>query len=98
MASATTSGPTSNGSLWMVSPGAVARSTTRRRYYAACVAARAGCGQGQDAADVDEKGRAGFRQQARDWLGAELEARRRPWKEEPAQALHLVQDLENWLM
>jgi hypothetical protein len=70
---------------------------TRRRYYAACVAARAGCGQGRDAADVDEKGRAGFRQQARDWLGAELEARRRLWKEEPAQALPLVHDLKNWL-
>jgi hypothetical protein len=50
---------------------------TRLRYHAACAAARAGCGQGRDAADLDEAGRAGWRRQALAWLRAELEARRR---------------------
>jgi hypothetical protein len=37
----------------------------------------AGCGQGRDAADLDEESRAGFRHQALGWLRAELEAQRR---------------------
>jgi hypothetical protein len=49
----------------------------RHRYHAACAAARAGCGQGRDAADLDEASRAGWRGQALAWLRAELEARRR---------------------
>jgi hypothetical protein len=48
-----------------------------QRYYAACAAARAGCGRGRDAADLDDTSRAGFRRQALDWLRADLEARRR---------------------
>jgi hypothetical protein len=46
-------------------------------YYAACAAAQAGCGQGRDAADLDDKSRAAFRCQALEWLRAELAARRR---------------------
>jgi hypothetical protein len=46
-------------------------------YDAARAAALAGCGQGRDAADLDEKTRVGFRQHALDWLRDELEARRR---------------------
>src|SRR5262249_57056862 len=46
-------------------------------YDAACATARAGCGQGRDAADLDEKTRAGLRRQALDWSRAELEAQRR---------------------
>ena len=70
---------------------------TRLRYYAACAAARAGCGQGRDAADLDEAGRAGGRRQALDWLRAELEALRRLREEEPNQALTFVHNLEDWL-
>ena len=44
------------------------------RYSAACAAARAAAGQGQDAEKLDEKERARWRQQARDWLRADLEA------------------------
>jgi tetratricopeptide (TPR) repeat protein len=44
------------------------------RYNAACAAALAGVGQGQDARDLDEKGRARLRQQALDWLRADLAA------------------------
>jgi serine/threonine-protein kinase len=42
------------------------------RYDAACAAARAGCGQGKDAGKLDERERSRLRQQARDWLRAEL--------------------------
>jgi hypothetical protein len=70
----------------------------RHRYRAGCAAARAGCGQGRDAADLDEEGRAVFRRQALGWLRDELEARRRLWAGEPAQALPLVHDLKNWLV
>ncbi|HVS40069.1 MAG TPA: tetratricopeptide repeat protein [Gemmataceae bacterium] len=45
------------------------------RYNGACCAARAGCGQGEDAKDLDEKARAAWRQQALDWLRADLDLR-----------------------
>jgi serine/threonine protein kinase/Flp pilus assembly protein TadD len=46
------------------------------RYNAACAAALAGCGQGQDAARLGDTERARLRQQALEWLQAELSARR----------------------
>jgi tetratricopeptide (TPR) repeat protein len=42
------------------------------RYSAACSAALAAAGQGEDAAGLDEKQRARLRQQALDWLSADL--------------------------
>jgi tetratricopeptide (TPR) repeat protein len=42
------------------------------RYWAACAAAMAGCGQGTSAARWDDGARARWRRQALDWLGAEL--------------------------
>jgi tetratricopeptide (TPR) repeat protein/predicted Ser/Thr protein kinase len=42
------------------------------RYNAACMAALAGCGKGTDAAKLDAKERARWRQQALDWLRADL--------------------------
>jgi tetratricopeptide (TPR) repeat protein/DNA-directed RNA polymerase specialized sigma24 family protein len=44
----------------------------QHRYHAACSAALAGCGKGEDAVGLDEKERARLRQQARDWLTADL--------------------------
>ena len=44
------------------------------RYNAACSAARSGCGQGEDAKDLDALERAGWRKQALEWLRADLEA------------------------
>ena len=59
---------------------------------------RAGCGQGRDAADLDETSRAGFRRQALDWLRAELDAQRRLLEEEPQTArLTVYRDLRYWL-
>jgi tetratricopeptide (TPR) repeat protein len=42
------------------------------RFHAACAAAAAGCGQGEDAAGLDEQEKARLRCQALDWLRAEL--------------------------
>jgi tetratricopeptide (TPR) repeat protein len=42
------------------------------RYHAACAAALAGCGRGEDAAKLDDKERARLRKQAYDWLRADL--------------------------
>src|SRR5262249_38147489 len=47
------------------------------RRHAARASALAGCGQGRDADNLDEEGRAGFRHQPLGWLGAELEGRPR---------------------
>jgi serine/threonine-protein kinase len=47
------------------------------RYNAACSAALAGCGQGEDAAGLTEADRARLRRQALDWLREELAARRK---------------------
>jgi Protein kinase domain len=45
-----------------------------RRYYAACMAASAGCGRGEDAVNLDDEERARLRDQGRQWLRAELAA------------------------
>jgi eukaryotic-like serine/threonine-protein kinase len=45
------------------------------RYQAACAAALASCGRGDDAGQLDEKERVRWRKQALDWLRAELKAR-----------------------
>jgi hypothetical protein len=47
---------------------------TGYRYYAACAAASAGCGQGGDAAGLDDAERARWRGQALEWLRADLTA------------------------
>ncbi len=67
------------------------------RYDAACTAALAGCGQGKDAAGLDETGKARLRRQALDWLKADLalytrqdaeeadfvQRRLRSWRQDP---------------
>jgi tetratricopeptide (TPR) repeat protein len=55
----------------------------QHRYKAACAAARAGCGQGADADTLDEKERARLRQQALDWLRADLKVYRRAMDQAP---------------
>jgi serine/threonine protein kinase/Flp pilus assembly protein TadD len=67
------------------------------RYNAACAAALAGCGQGQDAAQLDDAERARLRQQALDWLRADLAAWGQLLKKEPAKTRAAVQQtLRHW--
>jgi hypothetical protein len=79
-------------------PHGLAGPPTRHRYHGARVAARAGCGKGRDAADLDEASRAGWRGQALAWLRAELEARRRLLEGGPEEARRTaVGNLRHWL-
>jgi hypothetical protein len=78
-------------------PQFLAEPLAHHRYRAACAAARAGCGQGEDAADFDDRRRAGFRRQALDWLRAELEARRRLLETEPETVWIVVHAMRDWL-
>jgi len=57
---------------------------TSRRAIAAVPAALAGCGQGEDAADLDDTERAKWRTQAREWLRADLAAWEKAIKADPA--------------
>ena len=49
--------------------------TSTQRYDAACCAARAGCGQGEDAGELDDQERASWRNRALEWLRADLDQR-----------------------
>jgi serine/threonine-protein kinase len=53
-------------------PGLAENVPPGARYDAACAAARAGCGQGQDADTLDDKERALWRRQALEWLRQDL--------------------------
>jgi hypothetical protein len=69
-----------------------------RRYNAACAAALAGCGQGQDATDLDDKERARLRKQALDWLHVDLGAWRRLLEKGPDKARPAVaKTMQHWL-
>jgi hypothetical protein len=84
--------------VFTADPDVLTGPPTNDRYHAACAAARAGCGQGRDAADLDEETRAGFRRQAFGWLRADLEARRRLLALEPENARQTVaNDMQDWL-
>ncbi len=68
------------------------------RYNAACAAALAGGGQGQDAAGFDEKERVRLRTQALAWLNADLLAWRRALEKEPTKSGPIVaQQLQHCL-
>jgi len=67
------------------------------RYNAACAAALAGCGQGEDADQSDDKERGRLRRQALEWLRADLAA----WKPRlsspvPAEQTQAVKALAHW--
>jgi tetratricopeptide (TPR) repeat protein len=67
-------------------------------YNAACAAALAGCGQGHDAASLDDKERARLRQQARTWLLGQLAAWAQLLEKGPAKTRPAVaQQLQHWL-
>jgi tetratricopeptide (TPR) repeat protein len=67
------------------------------RYNAACAAALAAAGQGKDTGKLDDKERARLRQQALDWLRADLAAWARSVDQGPPQARLLVQQkMQHW--
>jgi tetratricopeptide (TPR) repeat protein len=70
------------------------------RYTAACAAALAGCGRGQDADKLAEKERASLRRQALDWLRADLDALGHLLETGPEPARHAARvaaSLQHWL-
>jgi tetratricopeptide (TPR) repeat protein len=68
------------------------------RYNAACAAALAGCGQGTDADRLDTKERARLRQQALDWLWADLKAYRQLMEKSAGKAEPTVaKQMQHWL-
>jgi serine/threonine-protein kinase len=67
------------------------------RYNAACFAALAAAGQGEDAGKLDDKERTRLRQQARDWLRADLVLRRKQLETgKPADRAAMQQALRHW--
>jgi serine/threonine-protein kinase len=62
------------GEAFAADPKLADNSKAGYRYNAACCAALAACGQGNDADKLDEKEKARLRRQALDWLQAELAA------------------------
>jgi serine/threonine-protein kinase len=67
------------------------------RYNAARAAAQAGCRPGADATDLEEEERARLREQARQWLRADLAARARTLDADPKAAHWRVRDaLTRW--
>jgi hypothetical protein len=91
-------GARSYAEAFTAEPQFLATPPVRHRYRGACAAARAGCGRGRDAADLDETSRAGFRRLAHDWLRAGLEARLRLLERGPQAARNTVtHDLQRWL-
>src|SRR5262249_45175410 len=81
-------------------PDLAANPASGNRYDAACAAALAGCGQGKDAETLEAKEKAAWREQARQWLEADLTLRKRAAergtladrKNVQAQMLHWQQD------
>jgi tetratricopeptide (TPR) repeat protein len=70
---------------------------TGHRYNAACCAARAGIGQGKDAANLDEMERTRWRKQALDWLRADLTLwARHLANDTPQRRARIVQQLQHW--
>jgi Flp pilus assembly protein TadD len=71
---------------------------TRNRYNAACSAALAGCGVGQDAEKPDDAARTLMRSQALNWLRAELAAWSKVLGEDDVKSRQLArQQLAHWL-
>jgi tetratricopeptide (TPR) repeat protein len=67
------------------------------RHNAACAAAMAGCGQGKEADQIDDKERARLRGLALDWLRADLAAYRKWLDKEPDKARPVVAErMTHW--
>jgi tetratricopeptide (TPR) repeat protein len=66
------------------------------RRAASRAAAQAGTGQGRDAADLDDQGRAQWRKQALDWLRADLTYWSKRWEDEPESREEVRELLLGW--
>jgi serine/threonine-protein kinase len=78
-------------------PALVGDMQAQHRYNAACAAALAGCGQGKDDPPPDETAKARWRNQAIDWLKADLAARSKLLEKGPPQARQAIpQTLQHW--
>jgi tetratricopeptide (TPR) repeat protein len=71
--------------------------TAAHRYEAACAAALAGCGKGQDAHHDGDTERARLRRQALDWLRADRQAWDRRIDREPDKVPKIVEQMHHWL-
>jgi serine/threonine protein kinase/Flp pilus assembly protein TadD len=81
------------------SPALIASLDNGVRYDAACSAALAGCGAGEDAAQLTGAERAGLRRQALNWLRADLGAWRDLLDKDPAKVRpKVVQHMQHWLL
>ncbi len=69
----------------------------QHRYNAACAAALAGCGQGEDATDLSADDRARLRKQAVAWLHADLKFWEKRMQGSKRRAREAVNRLEHWL-
>jgi serine/threonine-protein kinase len=70
----------------------------QHRYNAACAAALAGCGQGNDAVKLDDKERSGLRRQALDWLRADIKAYRQDMEKSAGKLSPVIaQRMQHWL-
>jgi tetratricopeptide (TPR) repeat protein len=79
-------------------PDLVASPANGVRYNAACAAAPAGCGLGEDAPQLTDAERAGYRRQALDWLRADLDLLRGLLDKDPNKARPAVaQQMQHWL-
>jgi tetratricopeptide (TPR) repeat protein len=86
------------GEAIMAKPDLVASPVNGVRYNAACAAALAGCGAGEDAARLTDADRAALRKQAHDWLRADLDAWRGLLDKDPDKARPVVaQQVQPWL-
>jgi tetratricopeptide (TPR) repeat protein len=86
------------GEAFAAEPKLAENVQTGHRYNAACAAALAGCGQGEDAAKLNEQERARLRQQAREWLQADLMAWGQVLDKVPDKARAIVaKQIQHWL-
>jgi serine/threonine protein kinase/Flp pilus assembly protein TadD len=86
------------GEAFAAQPGLADNLSSNHRYDAACAAAMAGCGQGEDRNRIDASEHARLRRQSLDWLRADLTAWNRLMAKEPGKAGPAAgQQLARWL-
>ena len=84
------------GKAFAKQPRAAENLNKAYRYNAACAAARAAAGKGIGADKLDLKEKTGLRQQALQWLQADLAARTRFLEKNPFLALRIQDDMNHW--